>query len=158
MDGFRSIGSVSNRFDRADLYVAFIEKSLTLLRPEGRLGFICADRWMKNRYGGPLRQMVSEGFHLESYVDFTECPAFFDDVDSYPAVSVIRKGRGEQTSVAFRPAVSREALVPLAKAITSHEATPLVSIVSGVCHGLSRAPRTSCLSKGSITPTTISIS
>lgn len=120
-------------FDRADLYVAFIEKSLELLRPEGRLGFICADRWMKNRYGGPLRGIVARGFHLESYVDFTGCPAFFDEVDAYPAVTVIRKGKGDTTRVAFRPAISREALVPLANALTSSAKHPDVSTLSGVC-------------------------
>ncbi len=31
-------------FDRADLYIPFIERSLTLLEPKGVLGFICADR------------------------------------------------------------------------------------------------------------------
>jgi type I restriction-modification system DNA methylase subunit len=45
----------STIFDRADLYVPFIEHSLDLLQSAGHLGFICADRWMKNRYGGPLR-------------------------------------------------------------------------------------------------------
>ena len=120
-------------FDRADLYVAFIEKSLELLQPDGRLGFICADRWMKNRYGGPLRSIVAREFHLESYVDFTGCPAFFDEVDAYPAVTVIRKGKGDSTRVAFRPAISREALVPLAKALTSTTKHPQVSLISGVC-------------------------
>ncbi len=120
-------------FDRADLYVAFIEKSLELLQHDGRLGFICADRWMKNRYGGPLRDIVATGFHLESYVDFTGCPAFFDEVDAYPAVTVIRKGKGDATSVAFRPAVSKETLVPLAKALSSHKKHPQITILSGVC-------------------------
>lgn len=69
-------------YDRADLYVAFIERSLDLLAPEGRLGFICADRWMKNRHGGPLRSKVADGYTLDAYVDFTGCPAFFDDVDA----------------------------------------------------------------------------
>ena len=46
-------------FDRADLYIPFIEKSLSLLSSGGHLGFICADRWMKNKYGGPLRQLIS---------------------------------------------------------------------------------------------------
>jgi type I restriction-modification system DNA methylase subunit len=50
----------STIFDRADIYIPFIERSLSLLAPDGRLGFICADRWMKNRYGGPLRRMVAE--------------------------------------------------------------------------------------------------
>ncbi|MEI6071289.1 MAG: Eco57I restriction-modification methylase domain-containing protein [Verrucomicrobiae bacterium] len=121
-------------FDRADLYVAFIEKSLELLRPDGRLGFICADRWMKNRYGGPLRDIVAQGFHLESYVDFTGCPAFFDEVDAYPAVTVIRKGKGNMTRTAFRPEIARETLVPLAKALASHAKHPQVTLLSGICH------------------------
>ena len=125
----------SSLFDRADLYVAFIENSLELLKPEGRLGFICADRWMKNRYGGPLRSIVAKEFHLESYVDFTGCPAFFDEVDAYPAVTIIRKGRGDSTRVAFRPAISRECLVPLAKALTSRKEHPQVTLLSGICRG-----------------------
>jgi hypothetical protein len=122
-------------FDRADLYVAFIEKSLGLLRPDGRLGFICADRWTKNRYGGPLREIVARDFHLESYVDFTGCPAFLDEVDAYPAVTVIRKGHGETTLAAFRPAISRDQLTPLARALVSHEDNPQVMKLSGVCCG-----------------------
>jgi hypothetical protein len=51
-------------YDRADIYVPVIEQSLSLLAPGGRLGFICADRWFKNRYGGPLRRLVADKFHL----------------------------------------------------------------------------------------------
>ena len=47
----------STIYDRADLYVPFIEHGLSLLTPGGRLAFICADRWMKNKYGGPLRRL-----------------------------------------------------------------------------------------------------
>lgn len=114
-------------FDRADLYVAFIEKSLGLLQHDGRLGFICADRWMKNRYGGPLRALVAKSFHLESYVDFTGCPAFFNEVDAYPAVTVIRRGPGTKTYTAFRPVISETELVPLAKALRGEILHPAVS-------------------------------
>lgn len=115
-------------FDRADLYVAFIEKSLGLLQRDGRLGFICADRWMKNRYGGPLRALVAGSFHLESYVDFTGCPAFFDEVDAYPAVTVIRRGCGSKTYTAFRPAISEAELIPLARALRGEIPHPAVSV------------------------------
>lgn len=119
-------------FDRADLYVAFIEKSLGLLKADGRLGFICADRWMKNRYGGPLRTMVAEAFHLETYVDFTGCPAFFDEVDAYPAVTIIRRGHGTRTRTAFRPEVSQTVLRRLAAALRGRDTHAAVS----VCHGI----------------------
>ncbi len=115
-------------FDRADLYVAFIEKSLGLLRTEGRLGFICADRWMKNRYGGPLRALVADSFHLDAYVDFTGCSAFFSEVDAYPAVTVIRRGKGLKTYTAFRPEISETALIALVKALRGETTHPAVLV------------------------------
>jgi len=54
-------------FDRADLYIAFYEKALDLLE-SGTLGFICANRWMKNKYGGPLRAKIVDGFRLRHYI------------------------------------------------------------------------------------------
>ncbi len=41
----------STLFDRADLYVAFFERGLRLLTQHGTLCFVCADRWVLNRYG-----------------------------------------------------------------------------------------------------------
>jgi len=41
----------STMTDRADLYVPFFEKSLSLLVDRGKLSFICTDRWTKNTYG-----------------------------------------------------------------------------------------------------------
>ena len=76
-------------YDRADLYIPFIERSLRLLARGGVLGFICADRWMKNRYGGPLREMVANNFHLRAYVDMVNTPAFLADVIAYPAITII---------------------------------------------------------------------
>jgi len=64
----------STIYDRADLYIPFIERSLLSLKPSGALGFICADRWMKNRYGGPLRALVASKFHLKVYVDRRSTP------------------------------------------------------------------------------------
>jgi hypothetical protein len=59
----------STIYDRADLYIPFIEQSLSLLTRGGTLGFICADRWMKNRYGAPLREFVSRSYNLAAYID-----------------------------------------------------------------------------------------
>jgi hypothetical protein len=122
-------------FDRADLYVAFIERSLDLLASEGKLGFICADRWMKNRYGGPLRAKVAQGYHLDVVVDFTGCPAFFDEVDAYPAVSVIRRGKGDSTRLAFRPEISEASLQGLSKQLLGHSTNGVVKIRRGITQG-----------------------
>lgn len=101
-------------FDRADLYIPFIEKSLEHLEPGGTIGFICSDRWMKNRYGGPLRELISEKFHLKYYVDMVDTPAFHTDVTAYPAITVITREKPTATRLAHRPTIDREELTKLA--------------------------------------------
>lgn len=106
-------------YDRADIYIPFIERSLTLLKEGGSLGFICADRWMKNRYGGPLREMIANDFHLKAYVDMTDTAAFHSDVIAYPAITLISKSRPGSTRVAHRPKIDGAALRELAQSLLS---------------------------------------
>ena len=75
---------------RADLFVGFFEKGLTLLRPGGRLGFICADRWMRNQYGTRLRELVGERYALEALIEMHDADAFETPVSAYPAITVLR--------------------------------------------------------------------
>jgi hypothetical protein len=104
-------------YDRADLYIPFIERSLSALSKGGSLGFICADRWMKNRYGGPLRRLVAEQFHLKIYVDMVDTPAFHSDVIAYPAITVITRDAPGATRIAYRPTIDRSTLTALAEAL-----------------------------------------
>lgn len=104
-------------YDRADLYIAFIERSLSLLGKDGALGFICADRWMKNRYGGPLRAMVAKEFHLKIHVDMTDTPAFHSNVIAYPAITIITREKSGPTRLAHRPAIDDAVLGSLAAAL-----------------------------------------
>ncbi|WP_334032330.1 Eco57I restriction-modification methylase domain-containing protein [Burkholderia orbicola] len=106
-------------YDRADLYIPFIERSLRLLTKGGALGFICADRWMKNRYGGPLRALVAEEFHLKVHVDMTDTPAFHTEVTAYPAITVITKEKAGVTRIAHRPEIDHATLANLAGLLTS---------------------------------------
>lgn len=116
-------------YDRADLYIPFIERSLLVLAKGGCLGFICADRWMKNRYGGPLRSLVAEQFHLKIYVDMVDTPAFHSDVIAYPAITIISREKPGATRIAHRPAIARTTLAMLADALRvmplSKEAGPV---------------------------------
>ena len=104
-------------YDRADLYIPFIERSLLLLSEGGCVGFICADRWMKNRYGGPLRKLVAENFHLKMVVDMTDTPAFDSDVIAYPAITVISREKQAATRIAFRPKIEAGTLLALSAAL-----------------------------------------
>ncbi len=101
-------------YDRADLYIPFIERSLCLLAPDGALGFICADRWMKNRYGAPLRKLVADQYHLKVYVDMTGSDAFHQEVAAYPAITVISREPSGPTRIAHCPEISAVSLAKLA--------------------------------------------
>lgn len=128
-DRYRSI------YDRADLYVPFIERGLELLAPSGRLGFICADRWMKNRYGAPLRRFVADRFHLATYVDMFDTPAFHSEVVAYPAIFVISRDKGLETRVAHRPEISAEVLTGLVSALRDGASHSDVSTTADVANG-----------------------
>ncbi|MEZ5441820.1 MAG: Eco57I restriction-modification methylase domain-containing protein [Lysobacterales bacterium] len=78
-------------FDRADLYIPFYERALDLLVPGGRLGFICANRWIKNRYGGPLRAKIGKDFALLHFLDMEGVDAFQSEVIAYPAITIIER-------------------------------------------------------------------
>lgn len=80
---------------RADVYVGFYEHGLVALRPGGRLGFICADRWMRNAYGSKLRSMISEGWAVRTVISMTGVAAFEEEVDAYPAITILE--RSEQS-------------------------------------------------------------
>ncbi len=76
---------------RADVYVGFFEVGLRALRPGGALGFICADRWMRNQYGQRLRRMVASQFSVEAVIEMHDVDAFDEEVSAYPSVTIVRR-------------------------------------------------------------------
>lgn len=86
-------GRFETIFDRADLYVAFIERSLELLSATGRLSFICADRWTMNRYGAPLRSLIAREYGVRVYVDLHQASPFESDVIAYPSIFVFERAK-----------------------------------------------------------------
>jgi adenine-specific DNA-methyltransferase len=85
---------------RADLYVAFFEAALHQLKPGGVCAFICADRWMRNQYGADLRELVTFAFGVEVVIEMHNADAFHEEVDAYPAITVIRRHAQGSTVVA----------------------------------------------------------
>ncbi|MBW4048260.1 MAG: SAM-dependent DNA methyltransferase [Proteobacteria bacterium] len=110
-------------FDRADLYIPFYERSLQLLKPGGKLCFICSDRWTKNRYGGPLRALIAHAYHLRAYVDMFGARAFQSDVIAYPAITLIARERPGVTVVAHHPEIEAGYLGHLAAALRGEVGT-----------------------------------
>ncbi len=84
---------------RADIYVGFYEKGLAQLKPEGKLAFICADRWMHNQYGAKLRKLISEQYAVDLVVSMHEVDAFESDVSAYPAITILRNGEQQESKM-----------------------------------------------------------
>ena len=76
---------------RADLYVGFLQAALEALKPGGRLGVICADRWMRNQYGAALREMIHRSCSLDFTLVLHDVDAFEDRVAAYPAVTLLSR-------------------------------------------------------------------
>jgi len=74
---------------RGDVYVGFIERALRTLKPGGKVGFICADRWMRNQYGADLRKLVASRFAVEHVWTMHDVDAFATRVSAYPAIIVL---------------------------------------------------------------------
>jgi adenine-specific DNA-methyltransferase len=85
---------------RADLYVAFFEAALRQLKQGGVCAFICADRWMRNQYGAGLRELITSAFAVDVVIEMHNADAFHDEVDAYPAITVIRRQKQGRTIVA----------------------------------------------------------
>lgn len=74
---------------RADIYVLFYEKSLSLLKPNGKHCFVCANRWMRNKYGKLLRKLVADNYSIDKIINMENVDAFQKNVLAYPAITLI---------------------------------------------------------------------
>lgn len=72
-----------------DIYVVFTEKALTLLAPDGRLGFILPNKWWQAQYGEGLRGIVAQRRHIASLIDFTD-QQVFTGATTYTAIHVFQ--------------------------------------------------------------------
>ena len=115
-------------YDRADLYVPFIERSLTELNNGGQMVFICADRWTKNKYGGPLRAHVAKGFQgmgltefnsVRGSVDLAETGALNPNARAQPALNA----DSEHTPVSRSNGILKALSVPLSTGLVAGTST-----------------------------------
>ena len=68
----------------ADLYVYFIEKGMSLLRPGGIFSYIVANKWLRANYGTALRRYLKKR-QIEEIVDFGDLPVF-QQATTYPCI------------------------------------------------------------------------
>jgi hypothetical protein len=115
-------------FDRADLYVAFIERGLELLDAEGVLSFICADRWVLNKYGAPLRALITERFKVRCYIDLHHASPFESEVIAYPSIFVLGHPGPSATQVMRLASISRESCEQAVRALSNPGGPSMVRV------------------------------
>lgn len=71
-----------------DLYYAFIEKSVSLLKPNGVLRFIIPNTWIINTHAKGLRVFLAQ--YDVSVFDY-QSEKVFDDADTYTCILTLRK-------------------------------------------------------------------
>jgi type I restriction-modification system DNA methylase subunit len=65
-----------------------------LLKPGGRLGYICSSTFFRTRAGKALRRFLLEESEIETVVDFGDFQVF-GGVTTYPAIITLRRVNGE---------------------------------------------------------------
>jgi hypothetical protein len=84
----------------ADLYAYFIEKGISLLKPDGLFGIIVANKWTRAGYGEPLRRFLKSKEVLE-IVDFGDLPVF-EKATTYPCILRVKNAKGLEKGTARR--------------------------------------------------------
>jgi type I restriction-modification system DNA methylase subunit len=77
-----------------DIYVVFVEKGLSLLNPQGRLGFILPHKFFNAKYGEPVRALISAGKHLSHVVHFGD-QQVFKGATTYTCLMFLAKAGSE---------------------------------------------------------------
>ncbi len=73
-----------------DIYVVFVEKGLSLLNKNGRLGFILPHKFFNAQYGEPLRDLIVKGKHLAKVVHFGD-QQVFESATTYTCLMFLEK-------------------------------------------------------------------
>lgn len=92
---------------KADLSVLFIEKCISLLSPNGKLGFIIQRRWFKTDYGRSIRTLINEGKHLEKLIDFKATDIFKGRI-TYVSIMVLSKKKNDSVQYFFMPSEAED--------------------------------------------------
>lgn len=103
---------------RGDLCLAFLWKASNFASSQGsRIGFLCADRWLRCVYGRQARRELSLTHSLRIHIEVHGVPVFKGPrkVGAYAAITMLERG-AESLPGAFGKATSISELRTLAKA------------------------------------------
>src|SRR5882724_10246145 len=80
-----------------DLFLPFLDRAVELLKPGGRIGFLCSDRWRFMGFVERFREKWLPSLDIKSEMTLSASDAFVDEVDSYPTILVAAKRRKKKS-------------------------------------------------------------
>lgn len=103
-------------FGSFDAYIVFVDRAAGLLGPEGRLGFIVPNKFLKLESGKKLREALAVGALVEEIVDFGDAQ-LFEGATNYTCVLVLDASGRDR--LGYRKVRGEAAGIPLAREIQS---------------------------------------
>ena len=78
-----------------DIYVVCVERALSLLNKNGKLGYILPHKFFNSQYGESLRALIANGKHLEKIIHFGD-QQIFEGATTYTCLLFLNKSRCEE--------------------------------------------------------------
>lgn len=76
---------------RGDLCLAFLDRALSALGDQGRIGFLCSDRWLYSAYAVEFRKIVLPDYIIERCDAASDEDVFETRVNAYPIKLIARR-------------------------------------------------------------------
>lgn len=109
---------LSSKNGKVDLAIPFIERGVSLLNGNGRLGFVIQKRFFKTNYGKKIREIISDNKLVSSITDF-ETTEIFKGRITYVAILTLDKTKPDSfhyklftENVDILPSRLRSSLIP----------------------------------------------
>ena len=100
--------------ERADLYAYFIEKGVSLLNQNGCFGMIVSNKFMKAKYGQPLRKLLEEKTQIITVADFAGADVFEGATVRTVIIIASTLGKGKKDTIQYLPVPSVDKIRALA--------------------------------------------
>ncbi|MCL2075024.1 MAG: Eco57I restriction-modification methylase domain-containing protein [Betaproteobacteria bacterium] len=78
-----------------DIYVAFVERGMSLFNASGKLGFIVPNKFFTAQYGEPLRGLIAESGTIESIVHFGD-QQVFEGATTYTCILTLGRSQSNK--------------------------------------------------------------
>lgn len=96
-----------------DLFLPFLDRTLEALKPGGRFGFLCSDRWRFMGFAEGFRQKWLPALNIQSETTLSASEAFVGDVDAYPTILIAVKRRKKKTNPCLKKRDRKKTLTEL---------------------------------------------